>query len=132
MRKAATFGEKLTAKGRQRTANTTLGEEDVRAIREARESGIASVGELADFYDISPDSVRKIVKRERFRWVLDVKPDESGERGDVGSEEMQRLMAVKREGSAPEIVKEPVAGRVLTPLEQRAVDLGLAPDRLPG
>lgn len=88
----------LEAQKRMRTANTRLTDDQVRAIRQARDSGESTVAELAEMFDLSHDSIKKIAKRQRFNWVQDVRVDE-----DVIAGSMGRLLAnMAKEGLAVE------------------------------
>lgn len=53
-----------------RASNATLSENDVRAIR--RLEGQLPARDVSDIYSCGPETVRKIWRRDSWRWVTDV------------------------------------------------------------
>ena len=58
-----------------RNGNATLSVEDVHTIREAQ--GAVSARELADYYGLSIETVRRIWRRESWNWLPVRKPAEA-------------------------------------------------------
>jgi hypothetical protein len=58
---------------KEKTGNSTLTENDVRAIR--RNAGKSTTRQLAEAYGIGIETVRKIIRRDTWQWI----PDEPGE-----------------------------------------------------
>ena len=87
-------------KVKSRTGNAQLNESDVRMIR--RLAGTQSVRELAEIYCVGMETVRKVIRRDSWKWLAEeidfdapASPPTDAERlaADASFQRLQKLLA---------------------------------------
>lgn len=81
-----------------RTANASLSEDEVRTIRRLGSSGEKTVREMAEFYQVGRETIRRIIRRETWDWIKDYPLSEAAERDLNEAAEESALRLAKELG----------------------------------